>query len=471
MKKLSLFLVLMIVLSVSVIAAANLTVDEGKLLKVKLKAYDPDNDKVIISYAPPLNSKGEWRPDFNQSGDYRSFVSVSDGEFVISEDLNIKVIDIDRPPIFNSVKIAAVNETQEASFDAGAYDLDGDFVAISAVSLPEGAAFANNHFSLNTNYDTVKKSWFSRLIDSLPFVKISKTFNVRLKAIGRTAYSEKTFKVKVIDVNRRPVLAALAPITVNEGEEVVINPSAADPDNDKIRYSYSGWMDSNKKAAGYDDAGVHIVTVKASDGFLSDSKDVSVIVNNVNRAPVFEPVKNAAVKEGDEIIIDFKAADPDGDALIFSSPNIPYNSSLTENRLIYTPSYDAVSHEDAKTMQKKFNITFTARDSSGLNATQNFTITVKDVNRAPVINDSEPSSEKIKAYVGAKVKFSVNASDPDNDNLTYSWHLGFMDTRKGKDAITMKFTASGTKKIAVTVSDGQTSTKKEWIVEVLSKKK
>ncbi|MBI2128915.1 hypothetical protein HYU07_01615 [Candidatus Woesearchaeota archaeon] len=471
MKKLSLFLVLIIVLSVYVFAAANLTVDEGKLLKVKVNAYDPDKDKVTISYAPPLNSKGEWRPDFNQSGDYRSFVSVSDGEFVISEDLNIKVIDIDRPPIFNPARIAAVNETQDASFDASAYDLDGDHVTISAVSLPEGAVFVNDHFSMATGYDTVKKNWFSRLIDNLPFVKISKTFNVKLKAIGRTAYSEKNFKVKVYDANRQPVLAALAPITVNEGEEVVINASAADPDNDKIKYSYRGWMDSNKKTTGYDDAGVHIVTVKASDGFLSDSKDVSVIVNNVNRAPVFDPIKNAAVKEGDEVIIDLKASDPDGDAPIFSSPNVPYNSSLTENRFIYKPNYGVVSHEDVKVRQKKFNITFTARDSSGLNATQNFTLTVKDANRAPVINDYEPAGEKIKAYVGAKVRFSVNASDPDNDNLTYSWHLGFLDTRKGKDAITRKFTASGTKKISVTVSDGQTTAKKEWVVEVLSKKK
>ncbi|MEA3430800.1 MAG: hypothetical protein U9R08_05995 [Nanoarchaeota archaeon] len=93
--------------------------------------------------------------------------------------------------------------------------------------------------------------------------------------------------IEVLSVNEDPVLAKLSDIVVEEGETVKIRADATDADGDDLTFSYSGWMKSNTYKTGYDDAGVHKVTVTVSDVMgAEDSQTISVTVKDVNRAPV-----------------------------------------------------------------------------------------------------------------------------------------------------------------------------------------
>ena len=95
--------------------------------------------------------------------------------------------------------------------------------------------------------------------------------------------------IEVLSVNEDPVLKPLDDITVNEGETVKIRAKATDADGDDLTFTYSGWMTSDTKKTGYDDAGKHKVTVTVSDGNGGeDSQTITVTVNDVNRAPVIE---------------------------------------------------------------------------------------------------------------------------------------------------------------------------------------
>ncbi len=92
--------------------------------------------------------------------------------------------------------------------------------------------------------------------------------------------------VEVLKVNRPPVLELIPDIEVYEGVNVVINAKATDPDDDPLTYTYSGWMNSNKKATNYDDAGEYKVTVTVTDDDgESDSQVVNIKVKDKNRAP------------------------------------------------------------------------------------------------------------------------------------------------------------------------------------------
>jgi len=79
--------------------------------------------------------------------------------------------------------------------------------------------------------------------------------------------------------NHPPVIDPIPDIMVNEEETVVLNPTATDPDGNKVTLTYSGWMSSStyttKKCT---DRGEHTVSVTASDGIASTSEDVQVIV-------------------------------------------------------------------------------------------------------------------------------------------------------------------------------------------------
>ena len=68
---------------------------------------------------------------------------------------------------------------------------------------------------------------------------------------------------------------------------VEIDVTATDADEDVLTVTFSGWMTSNTYQTTYDDAGEHIVTVTVTDGIEEVSQDITVTVNNVNRAPVF----------------------------------------------------------------------------------------------------------------------------------------------------------------------------------------
>ncbi|MCX6706873.1 MAG: hypothetical protein NT001_01905 [Candidatus Woesearchaeota archaeon] len=104
---------------------------------------------------------------------------------------------------------------------------------------------------------------------------------------GKTQ-TAKTVKIKVVTKNNPPVIEKIADITAKEGDTVSLSPKVLDPEGDPVTIKYSGWMTSNTKTTGYNDAGSYTVTVTASDGKLETSQNVKVTVQDVNRGPEFE---------------------------------------------------------------------------------------------------------------------------------------------------------------------------------------
>ena len=167
--------------------------------------------------------------------------------------------------------------------------------------------------------------------------------------------------ITVINVNRPPVLDQIAKIVVSEGVTVSFNPSATDPDGDTLKFSYSGWMNTNSYTTSFDDAGVHTVTVTVSDGSSTVSQNVTITVINTNRAPVLNPIANITVNAGNTVALNPTATDPDGDTLKFS-----YSGWMSSNN--YTTSYDDAGVH---------TVTVTVSDGSLTNS-QNVTITVNE---------------------------------------------------------------------------------------------
>ena len=45
-------------------------------------------------------------------------------------------------------------------------------------------------------------------------------------------------------------------------------------------------------------------------------------------------------------------------------------------------------------------------------------------NKTPKINSYSPDQKELTVALGVELDFSVNASDPDGDSLSYSWEAG-----------------------------------------------
>ena len=92
------------------------------------------------------------------------------------------------------------------------------------------------------------------------------------------------------NINIERILEIEKEITVDEGEQIKLQPKVSDPDNDKVTIKYSGWMNSATYTTTYEDAGVYTVTVTVSDGKKEVSQNIKVIVNDMNRPPVIESI-------------------------------------------------------------------------------------------------------------------------------------------------------------------------------------
>src|SRR3989338_8854050 len=67
------------------------TVTEGELVKIKLKATDPDGNPLTYNFSWPLNEKGEWQTKTGDAGQYNVVVTVSDGTKISEEGFTLIV--------------------------------------------------------------------------------------------------------------------------------------------------------------------------------------------------------------------------------------------------------------------------------------------------------------------------------------------------------------------------------------------
>lgn len=91
-------------------------------------------------------------------------------------------------------------------------------------------------------------------------------------------------------------------------------------------------------------------------------------------------------------------------------------------------------------------------------------------NKPPKIDAYQPASKNVMAAIGEEVTFSVTASDPDGNTLSYSWSETGEGTLSAGNSNTAKWTApqeAGTATVKVTVTDGKGGiVSHTWNIEV-----
>ena len=136
----------------------------------------------------------------------------------------------------------------------------------------------------------------------------------------------------------------------------------------------------------------------------SDSANVTVQVSDTNFAPTALD-DSASTSEGSAVVVDVLAndSDPDADPLTVAIQNTPGNgtAAVIASGIRYTPNagFDGTD-----------TFTYLVTDSGGLSDTATVTITVSNVNIAPLATDDSASTTE-----GAAVTINVLANDTDAD--------------------------------------------------------
>ena len=132
-------------------------------------------------------------------------------------------------------------------------------------------------------------------------------------------------------IDTAPVMSAICcPKSVDEKSTLTFKVSAKDADCDRLTLSASGLPEGasfNKTSGNFTwtpavgQAGVYTLTFEVSDGYLTDSENVTVTVNKLNNPPVinsFKPLNGTSFSEGERIEISVNASDAEGQALNYS---------------------------------------------------------------------------------------------------------------------------------------------------------
>lgn len=234
-----------------------------------------------------------------------------------------------------------------------------------------------------------------------------------------------TWTFTVAPRNDAPVLAPIGNKTVGEGEVLTFIVTATDPNGDALTFSASNLPNGATLDAatglfvwtpGFDSAGEFkdIVFTATDNGIFpaTSSETITIAVNDVNRAPILEPIGNQAVEEGGILTFSMGASDPDGDTLAFSASNLPAGASFdaATQTFAWSPAYgDAGNYAD---------VLFKVTDDGTppLAAAEAITISVGNVNRPPVL---EPIGLKM-IDEGHTLTFACSATDPDGDCVMFS---------------------------------------------------
>ncbi|AZR74173.1 hypothetical protein BBF96_12670 [Anoxybacter fermentans] len=166
----------------------------------------------------------------------------------------------------------------------------------------------------------------------------------------------------------------------------------------------------------------------------------------MNKAPVIYSLisEKTTIHPGEEVKIQVKASDPNGDSLVYTWNATGGKINGTGSEVIWVAPQEI----------GEYTITVKVSDSK-VDVSKSIQISVQPLpNEAPVI--SSLTVEKSVVQPEEKVKVQVQASDPDGDVLTYTWTVtGGSIEGTGSEVFWIASQTDGNYTITVEVSDGR----------------
>ncbi|MBT7913764.1 tandem-95 repeat protein, partial [Candidatus Bathyarchaeota archaeon] len=421
------------------------TLKEGVLLSFSIPASDPDGDALTFNSIgnPPgsmiIGDVFSWTPTYDQAGSYTLTFSVNDGKGgTDTESIAIRIAPGNRRPVLGVVTDQAIREGQALSFVIPGSDPDSDALTFTVLGNPAGSSLVSNNFSWTPD---VGQAGSHRLVFTVDD--------------GKGGTDSKVVTITVLKGNEPPVLAAIEDRLIPEGEILSITLSGTDPEGERLTYSVSGnppgstlqgnvfsWAPSSGQAGSYT---LNFIVTDTQGG--SQTQPVTITVAPPNREPVLADIADRSVSEGQPVSFSLSATDSDGDDLIYTVSGHPTGSTLEGNIFSWTPTEGQAG---------SYTLTFIVSDGRGGTDRKSGTITVERANRKPVLADIADQS----VQEGQTLEFTLNATDPDGDPLTYSVSGHPAGSTLSGRAFTFTPTAAqtGASEVTFTVTDDEGAT-------------
>ncbi|MDH5642549.1 MAG: Ig-like domain-containing protein, partial [Nitrospira sp.] len=386
---------------------------------------DPDSPPVSLS-ALLVSFPVHGTLSLNADG---SFTYVHDGgesltdtfTYQVSDGINLSnvatvsftITPVNDAPVINTIAPQAVEQGRTLSVTVVATDPDDSNIAPESNLLtyslgpdaPSGASIDPTTglftWAVPVTYQLGVMTFTVQVTDAaLPPLTASQAVTVTVQIMEQT--------------NTPPVLDPIGNKTVNEEEALQFTVSAVDLDlpSQLLTFSASGlptgatfdlmtqefrWTPSETQG-GAD----YVVTFSVSDGEFSASETITIMVNEVNKAPVLAPIGNKTVNEGELLSFTISASDADvpTQLLTFSASGLPTGATFDVTTGLFTWIPTETQGPGS------YNVTFSVTDGV-VSTSETIMISVNEVNVAPVL---APIGNKT-VNEGELLSFTISASD------------------------------------------------------------
>lgn len=339
-----------------------------------------------------------------EAGSYKVAVQVNDRRGgIATQEFTLRVgVDANHAPQITSVPKTISNLGNAYSYQLIATDEDGDTLQFSMTQGPSGSSVdANGLFS-----------WTNPVLGD---------HQIKLRVNDGMAWVEQHYILRIVDANT-PVLNNPPTITSTPTTLGVVNQAyqyqmvATDPDGDHLTYSLvqgptGATFDANGLFTWANPSlGEHIVKLAVSDGQAQMEQSYTLVITDkavINMPPqiVSDPAKDAVT--GNSFIYQLVATDPDGDLLIYGMEQGPNGASIDSSGLFVWDKPVQGSHPVKLVVSDGYH-----------QVTQSFAINVTTTPQGN-LPPSIISVPKSRTLVGEQYTYQVQATDPENDVLSY----------------------------------------------------
>lgn len=472
-------------------AIASQTGRTGDVLVFNLDATvtaDPDGDNIAFSQtgmpepACVLADGGVGSGTItctltdNETGRYAVAVSVTDDGTPPRSDIQgfYLFANPNASPTINQISTPqAMNDGDPALvLDFSASDTDpGDVLTFSTVGRPSFCSFDTAD---PMGPDTAQMSCdpgFNNTGAYIITVKVSDD-GAPIRAAATT------FVLTVANVNRDPTWDPINDASVDEGQQIIINGTATDPDipdplfldlaQDEPPFCIgidngdgSGTLTCNPTFA---DAGVYPITALVFDSFGgSDSEQFTLTVNNVNVPPELDFISNVSLPNNGNAVISLTSFDFDGNGVTMSGAGVPGFCTPTYPVGTGTGSLDCTPGGAGD--NGPYDVTITATDDGVPNLQDQQTFRIEVV--APGTENLPPSlsvTGNVPVDDEDQLTITLSSSDPNGDNMSFATNTTGLPTfcvlndgnGSGSIVCTPSFGDEGVYPVAVRVTDDGT---------------
>ncbi|MFM7624966.1 MAG: putative Ig domain-containing protein, partial [Gammaproteobacteria bacterium] len=330
------------------------------------------------------------------AGTYIVSITASDGVFTSAARTVTITVRANTAPTVDAVAARTVRVGQSLTFNVTGADPESDALTFAATGVPTGATFSAAGVFIWANATPTG------------------TYTLSITASDGVFTSAARAVTVTVSPNTAPTLGAIANQTTRAGQALTFSVPASDVEGDPLTVSMTG-LPTGATSTVVDNAAVfswpvpvagsYTVTVSASDGLLTTSRQIGITVTP-NTAPTVTAVPAQTVRAGAPLTFTVTGTDPENDALTFAATALPTGATL---------STAGVFNWSSATPAGTYSISVTASDGVFTSAPRTVAITVR-ANTAPTVATVRSFTVRLQEAVN----LTITGTDPENDAITFA---------------------------------------------------